>query len=117
MKTQHTSGQLGSGARDWAQFQESHFRPFYEAILDRVGIRGDTQLLYVGCGPGGAAVLAAARGARVASLDFSAAAVELAAERVPNGDFRVGDMESLPWTDGFFDVVTGFNSFQLPAIE
>jgi len=88
------------------------FPPLYEAILDRVGIRGDTQLLDVGCGPGGAAALAAARGARVAGLDISATAVELAAERVPNGDFRVGDMESLPWTDGFFDVVTGFNSFQ-----
>jgi SAM-dependent methyltransferase len=38
--------------------------------------------------------------------------IEVAHERVPDGDFQVGDMESLPWPDGSFDAVTGFNSFQ-----
>jgi SAM-dependent methyltransferase len=38
--------------------------------------------------------------------------IEVARERLPDGDFRVGDMESLPWPDGSFDAVTGFNSFQ-----
>jgi ubiquinone/menaquinone biosynthesis C-methylase UbiE len=31
---------------------------------------------------------------------------------VPNGDFRVGELESLPFPDRTFDLVTGFNSFQ-----
>jgi SAM-dependent methyltransferase len=35
----------------------------------------------------------------------------MARERNPAGDFRVGDMESLPWPDSAFDAVTGFNSF------
>ena len=31
---------------------------------------------------------------------------------MPAGDFRVGLMEELPWEDGSFDVVAGFNAFQ-----
>jgi SAM-dependent methyltransferase len=34
---------------------------------------------------------------------------------VPDGDFHVGDLESLPFADGVFDLVTGFNSFQYAA--
>jgi len=103
--------QLG-GARDWARFQEPHFRPFYDTVHERLGIGNGTRLLDVGCGPGGAALLAAGRGARVAGLDAAPASIEVARERVPEGDFRVGDMEILPWPDGSFDAVTGFNSFQ-----
>jgi ubiquinone/menaquinone biosynthesis C-methylase UbiE len=33
-------------------------------------------------------------------------------EAVPEGDFRLGMMETLPWTDASFDVVTAFNSLQ-----
>jgi SAM-dependent methyltransferase len=38
--------------------------------------------------------------------------IEVARERIPGGDFWVGDMESLPWPDGSFDAVTAFNAFQ-----
>ena len=111
MTTEQAKGQPGGGARDWARFQEPHFRPLYDAVHDRL-VRGGTRLLDVGCGAGGAAELAASRGARVAGLDNSPAAVEVAAERIADGDFRVGDMETLPWPDGSFDAVTGFNAFQ-----
>jgi len=112
MTTGQGFGELWSpGARDWARFAEPHFQPLYEAIHDRLGIRNGTRLLDVGCGPGGAALLAAGRGARVAGLDASPGSVEVARERVPDGDFRIGDMESLPWSNGSFDAVTGFNSF------
>jgi len=112
MTTGQGFGELWSpGARDWARFAEPHFQPLYEAIHDRLGIRNGTRLLDVGCGPGGAALLAAGRGARVAGLDASPGSVEVARERVPDGDFRIGDMESLPWLNASFDAVTGFNSF------
>jgi SAM-dependent methyltransferase len=34
---------------------------------------------------------------------------------VPTGQFRVADLEDLPFPDETFDVVTGFNSFQYAA--
>jgi SAM-dependent methyltransferase len=102
----------GGGAEDWARFQEPHFRPFYDAVHARLNITNGTRLLDVGCGTGGAALLAAQRGAQVVGLDASAPSIELASARVPQGDFRVGDMEQLPWPAGAFDAVTGFNVFQ-----
>jgi hypothetical protein len=48
----------------------------------------------------------------VAGIDASEELIEIAAERAPEGDFRVGDIETLPWEDDSFDVVTGFSAFQ-----
>lgn len=48
----------------------------------------------------------------MAGLDASPDSIEVARERVPSGDFRVGDVETLPWPDGSFDAVTYFNSLQ-----
>jgi hypothetical protein len=56
--------------------------------------------------------LAAARGAVVHGIDAIVDRVADARRRVPAGDFRVELMEKLPWPDGAFDVVTGFNAFQ-----
>jgi SAM-dependent methyltransferase len=69
-------------------------------------------VLDLGCGTGGFCAFAASRGALVAGADAAADRIASARERVPNGDFEVAFMEDLPWTDGAFDVVTGFNSFQ-----
>jgi SAM-dependent methyltransferase len=38
--------------------------------------------------------------------------IEVARERIPSADFRVGDMETLPWPDSSFDAITGFNAYQ-----
>jgi SAM-dependent methyltransferase len=38
--------------------------------------------------------------------------VQIARERVPEGRFDVGDIETLPYQDRCFDVVTAFNSLQ-----
>ena len=37
--------------------------------------------------------------------------VERVAQRLPDADLRVGEMEDLPYHDDTFDLVTGFNSF------
>ena len=113
MRTGQTHGQLWSGgARDWATYMEPRSRAYYQVVHDRLQIGAGTRLLDLGCGPGGAAVLAAERGAIVAGLDASPGSIEVARERVPEGDFRIGDMETLPWPEGSFDAVTGFNSLQ-----
>jgi SAM-dependent methyltransferase len=74
-----------------------------------------TRLLDVGCGSGVGAEVARGRGACVSGIDAAAPAIEHARARVPDGDFRVGEMEALPYDDGAFDAVTGFNAFQYAA--
>jgi SAM-dependent methyltransferase len=105
----------GARARDWADIQEATARTVYEAVLERIRVGPGTRYLDVGCGAGGAAQLAAARGAQVSGIDAADSLLAIARERTPTGDFHTGDLEALPFSDGAFDVVTGFNSFQYAA--
>jgi ubiquinone/menaquinone biosynthesis C-methylase UbiE len=89
--------------------------PVYRHVLEQVTVDRGTSLLDVGCGAGRFCRIAADRGAKVAGLDATASFVEIARERIPDGDFRIGEMEDLPWADDSFDVVTGFNSFFIAA--
>jgi len=102
----------GVQTRNWADLMEKKQLPIYHVVFDKTNVGRGTRLLDVGCGTGMAAQLAAQLGAHVTGLDASEAELVIARERVPNGDFRCGDMEELPYADTSFDVVTGFNSFQ-----
>jgi SAM-dependent methyltransferase len=105
----------GARAQDYSEIVEPFGRPLYEAVFQAAGVEAGTRLLDVGCGPGLAAQLASRRGASVAGLDAAEASLEIARQRTPEGDFRAGEIEDLPWPDNTFDVVTGFNSFQYAA--
>jgi SAM-dependent methyltransferase len=105
----------GARARDWAEVQEGVVVPLYEAVLHKTAVGFAAALLDVGCGAGMFCELAAKRGAQVTGIDATAALIAIARERVPQGDFRVGEMEELPYTDNAFDLVIGFNSFQFAA--
>ena len=102
----------GARANDWAEIQEGTCRPVYLAVFERVGLKPGTAYLDVGCGAGMAAQIAAGRGAQVSGLDAAANLLTIARGRVPDGEFHIGDLESLPFPDNKFDLVTGFNSFQ-----
>jgi SAM-dependent methyltransferase len=116
MGTAQVQGALwGARARDFAETLEQFGRPLYEAVFQTADVRQGTRLLDVGCGPGLAAQLAAQCGAHVAGLDAAEASLVIARERMPEGDFRAGEMENLPWADNTFDVVTSFNAFQYAA--
>ena len=105
-------------ARDWADVMEGWNGwgvPVYRHVLERIPVGRESSVLDVGCGAGRFCRIVADRGARVSGLDATSALIEIARERNPDGDFRVGDMEALPWDAGTFDLVTGFNSFFIAA--
>ena len=66
------------------------------------------RVLDAGCGRGEVLLACARRGARVAGIDYSQAAVEISRETlagVDGADVRRGDVARLPWPDGSFDRV------------
>jgi SAM-dependent methyltransferase len=99
----------GARALEWAYLLEPYTRPANDVLFDQLDVGADTRLLDVACGSGFAANVASRRGAAVAGLDASAALIEIAQARTPEGDFRIGNMFALPFDDGGFDVVTSFN--------
>lgn len=105
----------GQRARDWAEVQEAMVRPVYLAVLEALDPAPGQRLLDMGCGSGMFASLAAAAGLTVAGIDAAPQLLDIARERIPGGDFRKGDLETLPHADASFDLVTGFNAFQFAA--
>lgn len=69
--------------------------PLYAHALDAADVGAGTSVLDLGCGAGGFARLAVARGARVVGVDLDPAAVDLAAAAVPGARFRAGDAHDL----------------------
>ena len=101
----------GARARDWAESEEQQVPTYEEALRRLPPLAAGDRVLDIGCGAGVFLGLAAERGARTAGIDASHNLIELARERVPGADLRVGAMERLPWPDGSFDLVAGFNAF------
>lgn len=116
MGTAAMQGDLwGERATNWADVQESTFRPAYEAVIEALHVGEGMRVLDVGCGAGMFCQMAATRGAQVHGLDAAAPLVAIAKARVPGAEFRTGEMEELPHAADSFDLVTGFNSFQYAA--
>jgi SAM-dependent methyltransferase len=84
-------------------------------MLDAARVTGGMQVLDVCCGPGMLAAGTLRRGAQAVGLDFSAAAVKLAGELVPNARFQQGDAQALPFPAASFDaVLCGYGLMHLP---
>ena len=105
----------GARAREWADLQEVAFEPLYRDALEAAEVLEGNSVLDVGCGAGLAVAVAREMGAKVSGLDAAADLIGIAKSRTPEADLRVGELEELPFEDGVFDVVTGFNSFQYAA--
>ena len=99
----------GARAADWAYLFEQYARPANEVVFEQLGVGPSDRLLDIACGSGLAASYASRRGAVVSGLDASQSLVRIAEARTPGGDFRVGDMFALPFSDASFDVATSFN--------
>lgn len=102
-------------ASDYAELQEGFFRPLYESVRQRPELAQAESILDVGCGPGLAMQVFAQTIANVSGIDASAAFVNIARQRLPGRSVRAGEMESLPYADKSFSLVTGFNAFQYAA--
>jgi SAM-dependent methyltransferase len=102
----------GAEAADWAAIQERTMAMLWNFALDAAAVGEGTRVLDAGCGAGGASVLAHERGAAVSGCDVSEALVAIARERLPGADFRLGELEALPFEDAVFDAVLAINSLQ-----
>jgi SAM-dependent methyltransferase len=98
----------GRKASDFATIMEPSNCREYVAVHSHLGIGRGDRLLDVACGSGLAIELARARGATCAGIDASHRLVEVARDRSPEADIRVGDMNDLPWDDASFDMATSF---------
>ena len=98
----------GRRAVDFSTLSEPSNCREYVALHHRLGVSASDTLLDIACGAGLAVELAGLRGAQCAGIDASARLIAVARDRNPGADLRVGDMHSLPWEDGAFDVVTSF---------
>jgi 2-polyprenyl-3-methyl-5-hydroxy-6-metoxy-1,4-benzoquinol methylase len=87
-------------------------------LLDAVQVRRGAKLLDVATGPGSLAATAAGLGINCAGVDLSPGMIELA-KRVYGGmDFRVAEVEHLPFTNESFDaVVCNFGLGHFPHPE
>ena len=93
------------GSEVWEEYFEPQRTPLFEAILDICGVVAGMSTLDAGCGSGGVAQRAAQRAARVAGFDISEGMVTLARSKVPEGDFRIGNLVAIPFDDNSFDAV------------
>ncbi len=113
MGSSTVQGELwGASAHDWAELQEPLHLPVWEAMLNAANVKQGARFFDAGCGGGGTSVLAAQRGAHINGLDASNALIAIAQERVPQGDFRVGDLEALPYGEKVFDAIVASLSVQ-----
>lgn len=100
----------GHSARDWACLYEHYALDVMIAIFERVGVIDGIDLLDMACGAGLVLRHADAMGATTAGIDASSSLLEVARDRNPDADIRLGSMFELPWDDASFDVVTSINA-------
>jgi SAM-dependent methyltransferase len=75
------------------------------ALIEAVGVKPDSRVLDVGCGPGGLALEVAkiVGEENVAAVDPSQGFASVARARLPSADVRVAAAEELPFEDDSFD--------------
>jgi SAM-dependent methyltransferase len=99
----------GHSANDWAYLYEHYALDVMIAIFQRIGVAAGVRVLDMACGSGLALRHAEAMGASTAGIDAAATLVEIARDRNPGSDLRLGSMFELPWDDGSFDAVMSIN--------
>ncbi|MFC7622952.1 class I SAM-dependent methyltransferase [Microlunatus sp. GCM10028923] len=99
-------------ARDWSRLWGDHPRPVWTKIIRAAGLGPGSTVLDVGCGSGEWLAHLAGLGADLTGVDPAAGMIELARERLPDADLRVGSFDDLGVPDAAFDLVTAVNALQ-----
>ena len=94
----------GAEAEDFVELGEPQNKPLWEAMIAAAKVGKDTRFLDAGCGSGYACAMAANLGAKVTGIDASEELVNIAQKRLPDEEFRAGNIEALPYQDNSFDV-------------
>jgi len=79
-------------------------------MLARVRLSGAKTALDVGCGEGRFCRMLRAEGIAPTGIDPTEALIEHARARAPQGDYRLGSAEALPFADASFDLVIAYLS-------
>ena len=113
MKKSEIQGKLwGKSPKGWAEIQEPMHKPLWNAMLNIMKVGEDTVFLDVGCGAGGASIIAKERGANIYGIDAAEGLLSFAIQNIPGGKFQVADIENLPYKDNMIDVIFASNSIQ-----
>jgi SAM-dependent methyltransferase len=99
-------------AEEWSALWGGFSDPARHALIAATGVHGGSRVLDVGCGSGELLAMLEGLGAITAGIDPAPRMLELARLRAPGSDIRLGTVESLPWPDRSFDLVTAVNSLQ-----
>lgn len=75
------------------------------ATLELLGNIKEKKILDLGCGPGFHIKYLVKNGASVKGLDISKELIHFAKKENPSVDFKIGDMEKLPYKNAEFDIV------------
>jgi len=120
MRTSDEHGKINAAkwdkrAETYDQKRFDFMRFIQKRTVDLIGLKPGMALLDVGCGTGWAtryvASLAAGQG-RFCGIDISPGMIERAEAQSTEGtEFRLGNSEQLPYTDGSFDRIICTNSF------
>src|SRR5262249_295273 len=76
-----------------------------EPLLDAAGASAGSNLLDIATGPGSVAAKARSLGAACIGVDLSPGMIALARTSHPDIDFRVAEVEHLPFADQSFDAI------------
>ena len=87
-------------------------------LLNCIGKDQRHRTLYVGCGGGLFPFLEGVISSDSCAIDSSSDVIETARERYPDVEFKLADVDGIPYADGFFDlVVMGVQFSSRPDIE
>ncbi|UCC91688.1 MAG: class I SAM-dependent methyltransferase [Candidatus Aenigmatarchaeota archaeon] len=108
-------------SREWGKYPPEEVIRFIARNFYGVEPRNSVNILDIGCGTGAGSWYVAREGFRIYGIDGSETAIKLAKKRFGNenltGDFKIGDITSLPYPDEFFDGVIDLAAMECNRIN